>query len=76
MGKKEEDEIIRIAKKMDKMAQKKSGVRTQRVIVLLASVARLGSARQKTECCCVCVQFSGLRVAAPQCVSYVSRFLH
>jgi len=27
MGKKEEDEIIRIAKKMDKMAQKKSGVR-------------------------------------------------
>ena len=26
MGKKEEDEIIRIAKKMDKMAQKKSGV--------------------------------------------------
>lgn len=27
MGKKEEDEIIRIAKKMDKMAQKKNGVR-------------------------------------------------
>lgn len=27
MGKKEEEEIIRIAKKMDKMAQKKSGVR-------------------------------------------------
>lgn len=26
MGKKEEDEIIRIAKKMDKMAQKKNGV--------------------------------------------------
>ena len=26
MGKKEEEEIIRIAKKMDKMAQKKSGV--------------------------------------------------
>lgn len=27
MGKKEEEEIIRIAKKMDKMAQKKNGVR-------------------------------------------------
>lgn len=26
MGKKEEEEIIRIAKKMDKMAQKKNGV--------------------------------------------------
>lgn len=30
MGKKEEDEIIRIAKKMDKMAQKKNGVRCLR----------------------------------------------
>lgn len=27
MGKKEEEDIIRIAKKMDKMAQKKNGVR-------------------------------------------------
>lgn len=27
MNKKEEDDIIRIAKKMDKMAQKKNGVR-------------------------------------------------
>lgn len=30
MGKKEEEEIIRIAKKMDKMAQKKNGVRCLR----------------------------------------------
>lgn len=30
MGKKEEEEIIRIAKKMDKMAQKKNGVRRLR----------------------------------------------
>ena len=31
MGKKEEEEIIRIAKKMDKMAQKKNGVRRMNV---------------------------------------------
>lgn len=30
MGKKEEEDIIRIAKKMDKMAQKKNGVRCAR----------------------------------------------
>lgn len=29
MGKREEEEIIRIAKKMDKMAQKKNGVRDE-----------------------------------------------
>lgn len=29
MGKKEEEEVIRIAKKMDKMAQKKNGVRSR-----------------------------------------------
>lgn len=30
MGKKDEEEIIRIAKKIDKMAQKKNGVRSLR----------------------------------------------
>lgn len=37
MGKKEEEEIIRIAKKMDKMAQKKNGVRCLRRKMLSAS---------------------------------------
>lgn len=39
MGKKEEDEVIRIAKKMDKMAQKKNGVRCVRGMNAYLSVA-------------------------------------
>lgn len=34
MSKKEEEEIIRIAKKMDKMAQKKNGVRKLTCLLL------------------------------------------
>lgn len=41
MGKKEEEEIIRIAKKMDKMAQKKNGVRCLRWEKCLADWARV-----------------------------------
>ena len=38
MGKKEEEEIIRIAKKMDKMAQKKSAVRMNEQPALICSL--------------------------------------
>lgn len=51
MGKKEEEEIIRIAKKMDKMAQKKNGVREEEWMLNatwgLFNVSRSG--------CCVCL---------------------
>lgn len=44
MGKKEEEEIIRIAKKMDKMAQKKNGVRCLRGLsVVLAEHANVAN---------------------------------
>ena len=42
MGKKEEEEIIRIAKKMDKMAQKKNGVRRSEGRVDVYPVSRCG----------------------------------
>lgn len=49
MGKKEEEDIIRIAKKMDKMAQKKNGVRRWRRINASRYLRRADEARVNVQ---------------------------
>lgn len=49
MGKKEEEDIIRIAKKMDKMAQKKNGVRRLRRISASRYLRRADEARVNVQ---------------------------